>query len=127
MAEKTIFEKMRIKPGMTHRVIGLPDELKSIYLSLDNGVILSDLQDTKADVLHLFVNSMAELENSLPGYASKLKPGGTIWICYPKLSSSKKSDISRDIIWRYVEQFNFKPVAMVSMNETWSAFRLKIN
>ncbi len=126
MAEKTVFQKMHTKPGMTLRVIGLPEDLKTTYQSVDPGVILVDREDEKADYLHLFVKSMFELEQILPGYAALVNPSGAIWICYPKLSSSIKSDLSRDIIWKYVEQLKFRPVAMVSMNDTWSAFRIKL-
>jgi hypothetical protein len=126
MAEKTVFQKMHTKPGMTLRVIGLPEDLKTIYQSVDPDVILVDREDEKADILHLFVKSMSELEKILPGYTTLVKPSGAIWICYPKLSSTIESDLSRDIIWKYVEQLNFRPVAMVAMNDTWSAFRIKI-
>lgn len=126
MAEKTVFQKMHTKAGMTLRVIGLPEDLQAIYQSVDPGVILLNRDDEKADILHLFVKSMSELEKILPGYAALVNPSGAVWICYPKLSSKIKSDLSRDIIWKFVEQLNFRPVAMVSMNETWSAFRIKL-
>jgi len=125
MAEKTVFQKMRTKAGMTLRVVGLPEDLKVIYQSIDPGVILIDRENVKTDILHLFVRSMAELEKNLSDYVAQVNPAAAVWICYPKLSSSIKTDLSRDVIWNYVEKLNFRPVAMVSMNETWSAFRIK--
>jgi len=35
-------------------------------------------------------------------------------------------DVNRDTIRRYAEGFGYKAVAMVSIDDTWSALRLKL-
>ncbi len=57
---------------------------------------------------------------------ASLKPGGLLWLTYPKGTSQFKVDINRDSIRAYAESNGFKTVAMISVDETWSALRLKV-
>lgn len=72
----------------------------------------------------IFVDSMKELIQSLPTF---LEPNDDRlrWIVYPKKSSSITSDLNRDIIWQQLVEVSYKPVAMISLNETWSAMRIR--
>ena len=55
-----------------------------------------------------------------------LKPKGLLWITYPKGAAKIKSDITRDRIWRYAKTGGLDGVAMVAVDDTWSAMRLKL-
>jgi len=54
-----------------------------------------------------------------------LKDEGSLWISYPKGTSKVETDINRDIIWKIGEGLGLKPVAMISIDPVWAAFRLK--
>jgi hypothetical protein len=54
-----------------------------------------------------------------------LKDDGSLWISYPKGTSKMETDINRDIIWKIGEGLGLKPVAMISIDPIWAAFRLK--
>ncbi|MDP3450678.1 MAG: hypothetical protein Q8R87_08865, partial [Anaerolineaceae bacterium] len=68
---------------------------------------------------------MEWLKTGLSAAANALAPGGILWVIYPKLTSALRSDVSRDTIWKYAETIGWTGVAMVSVDETWSAFRMK--
>jgi hypothetical protein len=125
MTEKTIFQKMFIKGGMRLLVENLPEDLKAVYADLPGDVLLLEKPEPNLDVIHLFVTSQAELESRLMEFEPFLNLEGSYWICYPKLTSARKSDINRDTIWKYTQNFHFKAVFMIAMNDTWSALRLK--
>jgi hypothetical protein len=55
-----------------------------------------------------------------------VSPKGIIWATYPKGSSSMKSDANRDVIRFYVEKIGLEAVAIFSVDDNWSALRLKI-
>jgi hypothetical protein len=55
-----------------------------------------------------------------------LKPEGLLWVTYHKGTSKIKTDINRDSIAEYALSLGLKPVAMISVDEDWSALRLKI-
>ncbi len=125
MAEKSIFQKMFIKPGMKMLVLNLPPELTTLFESMHPEVIRKDQPEKGLDQILLFVHSQEELEIQLPDYEPFLKRDGAYWICYPKLTSDKRSDIHRDTIWRYTGNYHLKPVSLIAIDKTWSALRLK--
>jgi hypothetical protein len=49
-----------------------------------------------------------------------------LWISYPKGAARIKSDITRDPIWRTARTLGLEGVAMVAVDDTWSAMRLKV-
>ena len=54
-----------------------------------------------------------------------LAPNGMIWVAYHKGTSPVKTDINRDSIWAYARTIGMDAVAQVSINDDWSAVRLK--
>lgn len=78
-----------------------------------------------ADIIQLFTSSRSELENNFKLLIQALKDDGSLWITYPKGTSKVETDINRDIIWKIGEGLELKPVAMISIDPVWAAFRLK--
>ena len=78
------------------------------------------------DLIQAFVTSQAECEAQLGRLKSLFKPKGLLWITYPKGAARIKSDINRDTIWRYAKTIGREGVAMIAVDDTWSAMRLKI-
>ena len=89
-------------------------------------VTVSAKADGKFDLVQAFVSSKKELEAILPKLKDTLKPAGLLWVTYPKGTSKTKVDINRDTIREYVETKGFKTVAMIAVDDTWSAIRLKV-
>jgi hypothetical protein len=60
-----------------------------------------------------------------------MKKSGLIWVTYPKgtskLAKEGNVDINRDSIWKYGDEIGLTGVAMISIDDTWSGFRMKIN
>lgn len=73
----------------------------------------------------LFVTSLAELENRAPYAIRAAETDALLWICYPKGASRMKTDINRDTGWALMKTFGTEGVAMISLNETWSAMRYR--
>lgn len=124
MSEKTIIEKLLFKPGKSLLLIHPPQGYLDTIGPLPADCILVNPPE-KADVVQVFVSSLSDLSLQLPVLDSYIKPGGIIWICYPKRTSGIKTDINRDIIWHEAEPLGWKPVSMFSIDPTWSAFRVK--
>jgi hypothetical protein len=78
------------------------------------------------DRIQVFVISRKELEEQLENLKRFLKPKGLFWVTYPKGRSKIKADINRDSIAKYARTIGLEGVAMISVDDTWSALRLKI-
>ena len=126
MPEKTVAEKLLIKEGYRVSIVNPPTDYLSTTGKLPGGVTRVSPSEGRVDLIQLFVSSRKELEASLPGLKADLKNNGLIWVTYPKGTSKVKADINRDTIAEYAKSLRLQPVAMVSVDETWSALRLRV-
>ena len=132
MAEKTIVQKLLIKEGYRVLVVDAPQGYVVSLAGLPAGVAISTDPVSAGrlpgpfDLIQTFVSSQGEFEAQLSGLKALLKPKGLLWITYPKGAAKIKSDITRDTIWRYAKTVGLDGVAMVAVDETWSAMRLKL-
>ena len=124
MADKTISEKLLLKPGRTLKLIDPPDDYLEILGPLPAFARIVSLSEP-ADVVQLFIHSYTELEAMLPGARALLGPGSIFWICYPKRAGRIKTDIDQDVLKEYAVLRNWKGIGMFSINDDWAAMRFK--
>ena len=89
------------------------------------GAPIPDRLGTSHDWVLLYVESRAALEAALPAAAGSLASPGTLWIAYPKGSSKRQTDLTRDQGWDAVKDVDLMWLTLVSIDETWSAFSLR--
>jgi hypothetical protein len=123
MSEKTIAQKLFLKPGRNLLVLNAPEGyIEKLEPLPDFAKIVGSSEP--ADVIQFFIRSFAELQTSLPETWKLLKEGAVFWVCYPKLSGAIKSDLNRDLIVTYVSLIHLRGVFMISLDDDWSAMRL---
>ena len=123
MTDKTVAEKTHLMPGTTIAVVNrAPHIVES--LGLPAGVIFAD-DPSEAQIVFLFVNTCVELEALMPPAVDALAPKAQIWVFYRKGSVAAGLDMNRDSVWAIAEQMNLRPLGLVGVNDTWSAFRLR--
>jgi hypothetical protein len=55
----------------------------------------------------------------------RLEPKGALWVAYVKGTSKLRSDLHRDTIREYGDSIGLTSVAMIAIDDDWSALRLK--
>jgi hypothetical protein len=122
MTDKTVAEKARIKPGTTVAVLNrVPGVVESLGLPDD----VAFVEPTEAQLVFLFVSSQAELEAQMPSAVAGVAPKAAIWVFFRKGSKSAGLDMNRDSIWAIAEKLDLRPLGIVGIDDTWSAFRLR--
>jgi hypothetical protein len=125
MAEKTLAQKLLIKPGMRGAVINAPAGFREKLGELPEAAQLDTTLDGRYQLLLLFVESRA----TLAAWSSKIleaaQPGILLWIAFPKKSGSIKADINRDAGWEPLQQAGWDAIASISIDDTWSALRFR--
>ena len=122
MTDKTVAQKAHVKPGASIAVLnGIPSVVQSLCLPED--VIFVDPPD--AQLLFLFVNSRSELEARMPNAVRTLARDAAIWVFYRKGSKAAGLDMSRNDVWAIAERMDMRPLGLVGIDDTWSAFRLR--
>jgi len=126
MAEKTIAQKLQIKPGRSVLLVNAPPGYMDQLGALPEGALLHTEPGSPADVIQVFVADRKELEAQLPRLKGLVKPNGMLWVSYHKGTSRTKTDIHRDSINAYAHSLGMEGIAMISIDDDWSALRLKI-
>ena len=121
--DKTILKKMKFKEGMTTLILYASPE----YPNFEDFSSAEDTEDDNYNFVHLFVTSKAEFCQRFPESIDAVSKDGLLWISYPKSDKKQKYDINRDSLWSLVLPLGWHPVAQVSLDENWSAIRLKQN
>ena len=122
VTDKTVAEKARVKPGTTIAVLNrVPNVVESLGLPED----VAFVEPADAQLLFLFVNTRAELEARMPAAVAALAPKAAIWVFYRKGSKAAGLDMNRDSIWAIAEKLGMRPLGLVGVDDTWSAFRLR--
>ena len=125
MADNPLAKKLKLKPGQRAAFIGAPDGYLQSLSPLPAGVETADKLSGQFDWVQVFVKNKAEVDKLAPRAVKALKPGGLLWISFPKGTSKIQTDLTRDQGWDALKPFEMKWVNLVSVNDTWSAFAVR--
>ena len=79
-----LFKKLQIKQGMRLAVLHAPPEFEKLLAKLPDGVERSGAVRGEFDVIHLFATERRAACSEAPKLAKALRPGGILWVSYPK-------------------------------------------
>ena len=79
----------------------------------------------EADVALLFTPDRAAFDAKLPALLKNTQKIAILWIAYPKLTTKLACDLSRDVIHKLAPDHGLHAVAQISIDDDWSALRLK--
>jgi hypothetical protein len=128
MADTSLIKKLGIKPKQGVLLLNAPEgyfEQIGVLLPADVELFSTPASDDTFDVVLQFVHNKADVEKDTPIAIELVKPGGRLWISYPKQSSKISTDINRDILWKIFPNSEWRPVAQISIDEIWSALRFR--
>jgi hypothetical protein len=125
MTVSKLAKKLLIKPGQRIAVVNAPPGFEQMLRPLQSDVTLvRDLAPNSTFII-LFVKNVSELQKLGSRAVRALEPDAMFWVAYPKKSSKAASDISRDVGWDIIEAAGLEGVALVAIDETWSASRFR--
>ena len=118
-------KKLGIKDGFNLCFVNAPAELDK-ELDLPANVTVNSRARKPIDIVLLFVTTKRELERTFPGYASKLRSTGMLWICWPKKTSGVASDLSDNVVRELGLAKGLVDVKVCAINEVWSGLKFVI-
>jgi predicted CoA-binding protein len=126
MSDKSVAEKLLIKPGQKILFVNPPKGYRALLGEIPKDVTVLKKAAQAVDLIQVFVGSRKDLEEQLLRLKPLLAAKGLLWVTYHKGTSKQKSDINRDGIAAYAGTIGLQAVAMISVDENWSALRLKV-
>jgi len=124
MSEKTITQKLMLKPGRKLLLLNTPSGYAERIGELPPFAKIIELPEA-ADVIQVFVRDLAELQTWFEKTSSLLTEGAILWVTYPKKSSRIKSNIDRDIVNLYFNDIGWQGTFLVAVDDDWSAMRVR--
>jgi hypothetical protein len=125
MSDKSISQRLILKSGQTAVFVNPPLGYLTSIGEIPAGVTVLQNPNRPMDFIQVFAANRKELEDQLPRLKTALKPTGSLWVTYYKGTSKAKTDINRDSINTYANSLGMQGVAMISIDDDWSALRLK--
>jgi hypothetical protein len=119
-------KKLGIKPGVTVIVVNTPGDYARLLGGVPEGVGLRSSLRGKADIVHLFVTSEADLVKRIDAMRRAIEPDGAIWVSWPKRASRVPTDLTEDVIRRVALGNRLVDVKVCAIDDTWSGLKLVI-
>lgn len=123
VTEKTIAEKMYVHKTASIAVLNGEAGNATLLAALPPAKFAA--AEAPADMVVLFAASQRELETLLPLAKRRMAPKAALWVAYPKGGARSKTDLHRDTIRAHAITMGLDSVAIVAIDDAWSALRLK--
>ncbi len=127
MSTKSNAQKLLIKEGYRVLFIHPPENQDELLGEMPTKITIVEDADPPVDFILAFIADRRELEKHLGELKQRLKPKGLLWIAYHKGTSKVKTDINRDTINGYAHTLGMEGIAMISLDDDWSALRIRIS
>jgi hypothetical protein len=125
MPESQLARKLQIKPHSRVLLLDAPDGYLHELGEMPEGVEIAHRAKGHYDVAQVFAANQADALRRAQDALKALKPGGALWVCWPKQSAHIETDLNRDILFRTMQPLGLQAVSNIAINETWSALRFK--
>jgi hypothetical protein len=118
-----LLKKLRYRPNMRVYLLDAPSGYEAQIRGI--GVERVTKLAGEIDLMHAFFTRLGQVERAVPRLVRHLAPNGILWLSYPK-AKQLATDLNRDILAAGVRPIGLEGVAIVSMDEVWSALRCKV-
>ena len=128
-----LVKKLRLTADHTAAVLNAPDGYMALLAPGPAGIKTELVPGQAYDAVVLFVKDADELRRLGPAAIRAAKPDGLLWISYPKGGQASKATdlpatplwVQRDVLGEVTSMTGYRPVAFVSVDQTWTALRFK--
>ena len=119
---RPLVDKIGFKAGHRVVILGAPAGYPGAFGTLPEGVTLSQRLGP-ADVAVLFTRQARELDTRFAKVAERLRPGGMLWVAWPKKASKVDTDLTEDVVRGIGLAAGLVDVKVCAIDETWSGLK----
>jgi 1-acyl-sn-glycerol-3-phosphate acyltransferase len=127
VAESALARKLLIRPGQSVLILNAPPGYLASLQPLPQNATTADEGSGPYDVVQLFARDRASLERDAGAALKALKPGGVLWMAYPKPAAGPGSDLTRDHGWGVLHGAGLVSVTQIPVADDWNALRWRPN
>ncbi len=106
--------------------LGIKDGARVLAINAPKGYAFATVTKSPADMVHLFVISLAELDELLPKARKAMTTDGMIWVSWYKKAAKIPTDVTEDLIRARALAGDLVDVKVCAVDEKWSRLKLVI-
>jgi hypothetical protein len=119
-------KKLGIKEGFTVRLVQQPAYYFDLFTDFPQNIIIATDTRQPKDLIHYFTKDAAALEKDISRLKKEIKPGGMIWVSWPKKASKVATDITEDTVRATALKNGLVDIKVCAVDATWSGLKLVI-
>ncbi|HWA92397.1 MAG TPA: hypothetical protein VG889_20335 [Rhizomicrobium sp.] len=106
--------------------LGIKDGARVLALGAPRDYAFATVTKGPADIVHLFVTSLAELDTLLPKARKAMTTDGAIWVSWYKQAAKIPTDVTEDLIRARALATDLVDVKVCAVDDRWSGLKLVI-
>jgi len=120
-------KKFGIKPDAVVLAIAAPKDYAALVKPMPAGAaIVGKAKPGSADIVHLFVVSLAALDKELPKAREAMTTDGAIWVSWYKKAAKIETDVTEDAIRARALKTDLVDVKVCAVTDIWSGLKLVV-
>ena len=123
---KALTARLGLKAGALLLVVNAPAGYRELLAPLPDGARIATRASGRADIVHHFATSRAELAAALGSYRRKLDVATPVWVSWPKKSAKLPTDITEGTIRDVALPLGYVDIKVCAVSEVWSGLKLVV-
>ena len=118
---KPLYQKLGLKPGMTCLKIRAPSHYAELVYGAENVRFVS--RAAPAETVHAFCARRRDIAPLFDRALASVKPGGMIWMSWPKKSSALFQDLTEQDLRDHILPLGWVDVKVCAVDADWSGLK----
>jgi hypothetical protein len=118
-----LYKKLGIKEGFKIKLINPPANYNSLLGAIVKQITITTKKE-QVNFIHLFTNSIKELESKLPVLKNEIEKDGMIWVSWYKKSAKKPTELDENIVRDTALALGLVDVKVCAVDDEWSGLKL---
>jgi hypothetical protein len=106
--------------------LGIKDGSRVLAIGAPKDYAFATVTKAPADIVHLFVTSLAELDKQLPLARKAMTVDGALWVSWYKKAAKIPTDVTEDRIRDRALATDLVDVKVCAVDERWSGLKLVV-
>ena len=119
---KPLIQKLGLKDGQVLRPVDAPEAYADWIAPLPLGAVVDEAA-VQADLVHLFVGDRGGLERGAASALAAVRPGGMLWVSWPKKASPLFRDLTEDGLRQVLLPTGWVDVKVCAVSADWSGLK----
>ncbi len=106
--------------------LGIKPESRVLAIDAPEDYLFATVAKAPADIVHLFVRTLADLDRQLPRARKAMAIDGAIWVSWYKKAAKIPTDVTEDAIRKRAFATDLVDVKVCAVDERWSGLKLTV-